>query len=65
MEEFDDVAPIEQWTLGARPGEPVWLCAQIDGKMVKRLYCPISMTNNLGSVTFAIKIFKEKSNEND
>lgn len=36
LEEFDDVAPIEQWILGAKPGWPVQLGLMIDGQMVKR-----------------------------
>ena len=60
LEEFDDVAPIEEWILGAKAGHPVYLVLQINGKLVKRKFCPISMVNDLSTVTFAIKIFKDK-----
>lgn len=63
LEEFDDVPPIHEWIFGAKPGQPLSLALKIDGRIAKRQYCPISLLNDQGSVTFAIKIFKEQRTE--
>ena len=51
--------PNPDWILGVWSGGHITFHAEIDSKIVKRNYVPISPVNMRGSAYFAIKIYRK------
>ena len=52
--------PDKEWTSGMWPGGHIALSAEIDGKVVKKPYTPISHMHASGYMELAIKVYRDQ-----
>lgn len=65
MEEFQDCAPITEWTSGLYPGQPIKMQLNVARRggaifeAVQRCFCPISLINDYGKIVLGVRLNKK------